>query len=261
MSNYNYLGNIMSSSVFISGSIAIKTLPEPVKESILKIIGQNMMILIGDAPGIDTLVQDFCKQNNYTNVTIYTITSSPRYIANQSFDFKYIFVDSDIKKERERQGHKDRAMSDDSTYSLVVWDGSSKGSYGNILSALKQKKQVKVFYQEIEDFIPTTQVNTEEIEYIYREHNGYTAAEVIEYLQNSGNDTYKRSQDLNKFLIAQNMLIKDGNIYQPTDKNPELFIIEKYRGKPKGVKFNSEFIDWIEHQSTNPSRQTDSLFD
>ncbi len=250
----------MSQSVFISGSIAIKTLPAKVKESILKIMEQNMTILVGDASGIDTLVQDLCNVQSYTNLIVYTITPLPRYLSNQTSNFKHTFVDSDIKKERERQTYKDKAMSDDSTFSLVIWDGCSKGSYANIKRALEQKKKVKIFYSEIDDFILNDKVTLNEIEYIYRENNGYTATEVIKYLHESGIEAYKRSQDLNKFLLNEGLLTKDDNVYKPTAKNPDLFIVEMYRGKAKGVKFNNKFIDWIEKNTQKQQIQTNSLF-
>ena len=250
----------MSQSVFISGSIAIKTLPAKVKESILKIMEQNMTILVGDASGIDTLIQDLCNVQSYTNLIVYTITPLPRYLSNQSSNFRHIFVDSDIKKERERQTHKDKAMSDDSTFSLVIWDGHSKGSYANIKRAIEQSKKVKVFYSKINDFIQNDKVTLIEIKYLYHENNGYTATEVIKHLQENGIEAYKRSQDLNKFLLDEGLLNKEGTVYKPTNKNPDLFIVETYRGKAKGVKFNNKFIDWIEQNTQKQQLYTDSLF-
>ncbi len=250
---------MVANSVFISGSIAIKKLPSQVQESIQTMLDKKMTILVGDAPGIDTLVQDLCSKQKYENVIVYTITSSPRYKANKSFQGKSIFVDQEIKKERERQTYKDKAMSENSTFSLVIWDGFSKGSYANILRALKSYKKVKVYYQEINDYLPSKKTTPIELEFIYRENNGYTASEVVEYLQNNGIETYNRSQDLNKFLINETLLVKDGTVYQPTKKNPELFIVEKYRGKPRGVKFNNQFIDWIESIATQPKLEQTSF--
>ena len=51
----------MNNKVFISGSITITQLPDCIEDSIRKIKDQNLEILVGDADGIDTLVQDFCK--------------------------------------------------------------------------------------------------------------------------------------------------------------------------------------------------------
>ena len=251
----------MSNSVFISGSISIKSLPSQVIESFNSMMEKQLTILVGDAPGIDTLIQDLCNKNNYLNVIIYTITSFPRYIANQKFNFKYIFVDQAIKKERERQGYKDRAMTDDSDYSLVVWDGSSKGSYANILQSLKQNKPIKVYYASMQQYLPSKKVTELDIKFIFRENNGYTTSEVVEYLQSNGIEKFNRSKDLNKFLLDEGLLIKDDKVYVPTEKRPDLFIVESYRGKPSGVKFNNNFIDWIEEVSSIIEPEQPSLFD
>ena len=252
--------SLISNSVFISGSISIKKLPLQVINSIKIMIDKNMTILVGDAPGIDSLVQDVCYEENYLNVIVYTITSTPRYKANQNFQEKNIFVSSEIKSQRERQTYKDKAMSEESSFSLVVWDGLSKGSYANIIRALDYKKGIKVYYQDIKNYIETKKITRDEIDYIYREKSGYTASEVLTYLQDNGIEEYKRIQDLNKFLLNQNLLTKEGKIYQPTEKKPELFIIEKYRGRPSGVKFNNNFIDWIENNSLSSTPQQ-STFD
>jgi hypothetical protein len=256
----NY-GSFMSNSVFISGSISIKTLSPQIIGSLNTIIAKQLTIFVGDAPGIDTLIQDYCNAKNYFYVLIYTITSSPRYIANKKFNFKHIFVEQTIKKERERQGYKDRAMTNDSDYSFVIWDGSSKGSYSNILRSLKQNKPVKVYYTAIQEYLTANKVTELDITFIYRKNNGYKASEVIEYLQNCGIEKFKRSQDLNKFLLSENLLIKEDKVYKPTSKKPNLFIIESYRGKATGIKFNNDFIDWIEKNSSVIEIEQPSLFD
>jgi len=93
---------MIKNSVFISGSISIKTLPQEVKNSIRKIIDNQMQILVGDANGIDSLVQDYCLSLNYFNVTVYSISSQPRYKASDKFALKTITVPSKIKNGRER---------------------------------------------------------------------------------------------------------------------------------------------------------------
>jgi len=234
--------------VFISGSISIKKLPNQVKESILKIVNKNLKILVGDASGIDSLIQNFCKLNQYLNVSIYTIELFPRYIADESFDVIKVNVSNDIKKERERQQEKDKQMTLDSDYSLVIWDGKSKGSYSNIIRAIDNNQKVKVYLTEISNFLSQDKIKKEEIEYIYRKNNGYTATEVLNYLQNEIENTFKKTQELNKFLLNKLIIKKENNIYLPTEQYQNLFIIEKYRGKTKGIKFKNEFIDWIENE-------------
>jgi hypothetical protein len=245
----------MKEKVFISGSISIKKLPNKVKESVLKIIDKNLKILVGDANGIDSLIQDFCKEKKYFNVTIYTIELLPRYKADEKFNVIKVNLSNDIKRDRERQQEKDKQMTLDSDYSLVIWDGKSKGSYSNIIRAINNNKKVKVYLTEINDFLSQNKIKKEEIEYIYRKNNGYTATEVLNYLQNEMENTFKRTQELNKFLLNKLIIKKENNIYLPTEQYRNLFIIEKYRGKTKGIKFKNEFIDWIESELKSQLKQ------
>jgi len=239
--------------VFISGSISIKKLPDKVKESILKIIDKKLEILVGDANGVDSLIQDFCKKNKYFNLTIYTIELYPRYKADEKFNVMKINVPNDIKKDRQRQQEKDKQMTLDSDYSLVVWDGKSKGSYSNIIRAINNNQKARVYLTEINDFLPQDKIKKEEIEYTYRKNNGYTATEVLQYLQNEIDTAFKRTQELNRYLLKKLIIKKENNIYLPMEQYQNLFIIEKYRGKTKGIKFKNEFIDWIENELKSQS--------
>jgi hypothetical protein len=233
------------SSVFISGSIAIKTIPRSVEDSINRIIEQNIQIKVGDADGIDTMVQNYCKRKSYINVTVYSIYSSPRYRV-PSFNKKYIVVDTDLKKERERQKEKDSAMTLESDFSLVVWDGKSKGSYQNILRAIKNNKKVKVYSQSENRYLEASKVTIDDVEFIYRKNNGYTAKEVVEYLLNEGEDYFQQTRAFNKCLMEQHIIKKENGVYLPMPKYENLFLIDKYKGKTKGIKFNNDFINWVE---------------
>jgi len=231
---------MIENSVFISGSIAIKTLPQEVKNSIHKIVENSMKILVGDANGIDSLVQEYCLSLNYFNVTVYSITSQARYKASDKFALKTIIVSNEIKGGRERQQSKDKAMTKDSLYSLVIWDGQSKGSYANVLRAFEQDKKIKLYAEN--RFLEQHEINSENIESIYRENSGYTAFEVVQQLKN----IFNRTQDLNRYLVQNSIIKKDDNVYKPMSKYEDLFIVDKYRGQVRGIKFRSEFLGWIE---------------
>ncbi len=235
---------MIENSVFISGSISIKTLPQKVKESIQKVVENQMEILVGDANGIDSLVQDYCLSLEYFNVKVYSISSLPRYQASDEFSLKTVTVPNEIQGGRERQQEKDKAMTDDSQYSFVIWDGKSKGSHANAVRALEQDKKIKLYSEN--RFLKFTEINIENIEKIYRHNSGYTAFEVVEYLKNAMETIFHRTQDLNKYLVQKSIIKKDDNIYQPMSNYEDLFIIDRYRGRVKGIKFRSEFLGWIE---------------
>lgn len=83
--------------VFISGSIAVKKLDNEVLSSLQKMMQNGLQILVGDAKGVDSQIQDFFKRNNYNNIVVYSIEEFPRYIASKTFGFKKIEVATDVK--------------------------------------------------------------------------------------------------------------------------------------------------------------------
>lgn len=244
--------------VFISGSISIKQIPQKVIQSLQNIQRSGLEVLVGDADGIDKKIQDYFMKNNYGNICVYSIYSPPRNLSSPTFRKKIIKVTEDLKKERERQTLKDKAMTEDSDYSLVVWDGKSKGSHKNILRALALKKKVKIYLTYTNEFIEQKKISKNEIDFIYYENNGFSAKEVVEYLTNEGKDYFKSTRALNKFLLDNKIVEKSEGIYIPL-KNKDLFIVEFYRGKASGLRFKNEFIDWVESTMNAPSQQ-DELF-
>lgn len=244
--------------VFISGSIAIKKLPMPVQESLTNIIEAGMEILIGDADGIDTMVQNYCKLASYNNVTVYSIYRPPRYI-ERGFKSKYVSPMINSKKERDLQQEKDAAMTFDSDYSFVIWDGKSKGSYRNIIRAIDNGKKIKLYLAEKDGFVEQKRITSNEIEYIYRKSNGYTAAEVVEYLRTEGEEYFQQTRAFNEFLIEHKIIKKEDGVYLPMPNYEKLFMIDRYRGKIRGIRFKNEFIGWLEdwiRQMMPPKQQS-----
>ena len=251
----------MKNKVFISGSISIKKLPVCVEESIRKITEQNIEILVGDADGIDFIVQNYCKKLNYASVIVYSIYAEPRYQV-AGFQSRYIAVENEVKKERERQQEKDKCMTLESEYSFVIWDGKSKGSYQNILRAIENNKKVKVYLGSENRFLNPKEITQPEIEFIYRISNGYSAAEVVEYLKNEGEDFFQKTRDFNQYLLDKQIIKKEEGVYKPFSEYRHLFIIDKYAGKERGIKFTHDFIAWVEDwiKKIKPPEEL-SLFD
>ena len=237
----------MKNSVFISGSISIGKLPELVKQSIDNIIKRDIGILVGDANGVDTLVQNYCTFRKYFDLTVYSILPIPRYKADGRFKLRYIEVKESIKKKRERQTEKDKSMAIDSEFSFIIWDSKSKGSYANIMRAIDLEKGTKIFLAEKDDFLTQDQITRNNVEFIYRDHNGYSAAEAVELLKESGFSKFKGSRDFYQYLRNQSIIRKINSVYCPLSEYEHLFFIEKYRGKAKGIKFRNEFISWIKN--------------
>jgi hypothetical protein len=142
---------------FISGSMATEnTLPLAIKKKIEALVGQKNEILVGDARGIDFLVQQLLERLGHKEVTVYSIYRTPRNIVD-GFKSKMINPPYGVS-ERTRQTEKDRAMSFHSDNSLVIWNGSSIGSKNNILRATTQNKEVEVFLSPEDRFLDKNEI-------------------------------------------------------------------------------------------------------
>ena len=149
--------------IFISGSISSKEIPKDIIKSVDDCRKKNYTILIGDAPGIDKNIQDRLKADNYKNVEVYHVGPSPRNLSDRDWIVRRISVDIENEKffknrkyTREAQMLKDKAMSNDADFGLVIWKDTSKnrfgktsvskGSLNNIYNLLVQNKYVGLFY-------------------------------------------------------------------------------------------------------------------
>ena len=149
--------------MFISGSVSSKEIPNDVIKSVDDSRKKNYTILIGDARGIDKNIQDMLKADNYKNVEVYHVGPSPRNFSDRDWIDKRIPVDIEDeslfkngKCTREAQMLKDKAMSDNADFGLVIWKDTSKnrfgnisvskGSLNNIYNLLMQNKYVGLFY-------------------------------------------------------------------------------------------------------------------
>lgn len=252
----------MNKKVFISGSINIESLPMKIVSSLELMIKNNLKILVGDAGGIDSAIQNHFRNKEYFNVNIYTIYDKPRHQKSKNFLVNTISINENSNKERENQSKKDEAMTNDSDYSLVIWDGKSKGSYQNILRSIEQNKPVKVFLSYKDEFIPQDKVTQSEIQYIFNENNGYTSSELLEQIKSLGVEHFKNTREINKYLIENRIIHKKDDVYLPVKDNPEHFKTKIYKGKNTGVLFTNDFVGWLyEKLKTEPSYEEQSRLD
>lgn len=234
------------SSVFISGSISVISLPAEVFRTINTIETKNIHIIIGDAKGIDKIVQEKLSRDEYYNVTVYTIYNKPRNITSQNFNVKQINYDKNLKSERAKQKYKDTAMAEDCDYMLIIWDGKSKGSYTNLLNALHMNKPFKVFYTKANRFLKEEEKTFQTIQYIFRQNTGYTITEFFDELKknNSASD-FKNTAQLKNYLINLNVLQNDQNVLKPTENYKNYFIEERYKGSIR-IKYTPEVLNFFE---------------
>jgi len=209
--------------VFISGSMSIKKLDDLLIGSLNKIIFKNIQVLVGDANGVDKIVQEYFFSQDYFNVIVYSIFNNPRNLLSNKFKIKKIKVYN--LQGRIAQEKKDESMTMDSDYSFVIWDGKSKGSFNNILRALKNNKKLKVYYQKEKRFLEKSELNVNNIKRIYYKHNGLGLKELAKHT--------------NQSLSYIKEILKN---------YPQFKIISYYKGK-KQIKYSIDFINILSEQN------------
>jgi adenine-specific DNA-methyltransferase len=121
-------------SVVICGSRSITQLPDEALASLTRIVQQGLDINIGDAPGVDTLVQQWLASQGYQRVMVWHIGQSPR---NNIGGWTATSVQG-------RFTDRDKAMCNASTWGLAIWDGRSPGTKRSIEQLGHRCKVVEV---------------------------------------------------------------------------------------------------------------------
>jgi len=121
--------------VCISGSRSISKLHPEAIARINRIIELNATILIGDATGVDALVQSYLYSVGYDNVQIWHIGDRPR---NNINNWPTAEVNSN------RYMDRDKAMCKCADFGLAIWDGQSPGTKRNIQQLANRMRIIEI---------------------------------------------------------------------------------------------------------------------
>jgi len=138
-------------TVFIAGSISIRRLHEKVADRINKVVSSGFNVVVGDAGGADTSIQECLQRYQARKVTVYCTGESPR---NNVADWPVHRVVSKANAgTRAYFTAKDIEMARDSDYGLMVWDCKSTGTLSNVIELLRRRKKSVVFVNKNKDFV------------------------------------------------------------------------------------------------------------
>lgn len=138
-------------TVFIAGSISISHLHVKVQERIGKIVSSDFDVVVGDANGADTSIQQCLHNYNAQKVTVYCTGESPR---NNIAEWPVHKVYSKAKAgSRAYFTAKDLEMARNSDYGLMIWDCKSTGTISNVIALLMENKKSVVFVNKNKDFV------------------------------------------------------------------------------------------------------------
>lgn len=138
-------------TVFIAGSIAIKKLHPHFKERLLNIVKSEFDIVLGDADGADTSIQQALYELGAEKVTVYCTGSRPRNNIG-SWIVQKITTDAEPGT-RKFFTAKDLEMASVADFGLMVWDTKSTGTLSNVLELLRLGHKSVVFINKNKEFI------------------------------------------------------------------------------------------------------------
>ena len=104
--------------VFVSGKVSYdKPLSKKVRGELDGAMKAGSKILVGDAPGADTRVQDYLAKSGYKNVTVYTSDGKAR---NNVGGWKEKNIGLNLKDDRKRRAQKDKRMAYAATKAIAI---------------------------------------------------------------------------------------------------------------------------------------------
>jgi len=129
--------------VFIGGSRHISRLNADVRQRLDKIIEKHLPVLIGDATGVDRAVQRYLHERKYAPVEIFSADDRPRNNVG-AWAVRVVRPESGAKG-FDYYATKDRAMAEEGTVGLMIWDGESRGTLLNALRLIRKQKTVVLY--------------------------------------------------------------------------------------------------------------------
>jgi hypothetical protein len=138
-------------TVFIAGSIAIKKLHPLFKERLANIVQSEFDVVLGDADGADSSIQQALADLDAKNVTVYCAGLEPRNNIG-GWPVKTVTPDA-TPGTRAFFTAKDIKMASVADYGLMVWDTKSTGTLSNVLELLRLGRKSVVFVNKNKSFM------------------------------------------------------------------------------------------------------------
>lgn len=149
----------MMTKVFIGGSRRISRLDAEVKRRIDRMIEKRLPVIVGDANGADKAVQDYLRTKDYDLVEVFCSGDSCRNNRG-GWPTRTVPVPSGGKrKDFSFYATKDRAMAEEATVGLMLWDSESVGTVMNVLRLIQRHKKVVVYVAPKHEFVDVKSEN------------------------------------------------------------------------------------------------------
>lgn len=138
-------------TVFVAGSINIKRLHPLFTERLSKIISAEMEVVVGDADGADTSIQESLFEKKAATVNVYCSGQRPRNNVG-NWPVQNVFPTA-APGTRAYFTAKDLEMASIADYGLMLWDAKSTGTLSNVIELLKRNRKSVVFVNNEKSFV------------------------------------------------------------------------------------------------------------
>lgn len=130
--------------VFIAGPRNVNELDKNILIKLENICNKNYDVLIGDAIGMDSYVQQFLHSKLYKNVTVFASNG----IVRNNYGFWNV---ENVPVEHNVTGfdfyaRKDLEMAKKADIGFMIWNGKSRGTFNNMVNLLGLKKEIILYY-------------------------------------------------------------------------------------------------------------------
>src|SRR5215469_12421381 len=131
--------------VFIAGSRRLSKLSRDITQRLDNIIEKGLTVLIGDANGVDKAVQAYFSNKRYSNVQVFYMEGGCRNNVG-NWHARVVSAANPGRRDFAYFSTKDRVMTDDADYGLMLWDGESRGTLTSIVDLVGRGKPVAVYF-------------------------------------------------------------------------------------------------------------------
>jgi hypothetical protein len=115
----------------------IKKLDQNITDRINNIINSQYEVIVGDASGVDSSIQNYLKNQSFESVKVYCTGDRAR---NNLGNWETRNIYSNAKSgTRAFFTAKDLEMAKDCDYGFMIWDTKSTGTLSNAIGLLKKK--------------------------------------------------------------------------------------------------------------------------
>jgi len=138
--------------VFVGGSRHVARLSAEVCRRLDRIVEQNFRVVVGDANGADRAVQAYLQACHYRQVEVFCSGNTTRNNVG-NWPVRNVAVAKPSKRDRAFYTAKDREMTVEANFGLMIWDGKSTGTLMNIVRLIQQKKKAVLYITKQEKFV------------------------------------------------------------------------------------------------------------